>query len=156
MPFESLEGAQEAAARLAAVANLEAIILRELHWTFPENAIPGGLPISIGAGFALQVGKMEGNIPYRVSAELAGSVPDHGEFFRLDITYQLVYSVPEVEEFGELELEGFGSTTVLLMAFPYIRQALQDMGGRAGLPSVLLAPLRLPFGDHDAQAPSPQ
>jgi preprotein translocase subunit SecB len=149
-----LQDAQAAGARVAAIAELQAIILRDLNWTFPEKNIPGGLLISIGAQFGIQVGSAPGSVHYRVSADLSGAVPDHGELFQLHVTYQLVFSVPEGEEFSPTELEGYGSATVLFMAFPYVRHALQDMAGRAGLPPLLLAPLRLPFGDIDAFVPT--
>jgi len=150
VPFDSLGEAQAEAARLAGVANLSAIILREVTWTFPELNVPAGLQISTEVSFSLQGGVAPGNVFYRVTADVRGKVSGFEELFKLNVTYQLVFVTPDGEEFTIREIEAYGSASVLFMVYPYFRETLQDIGGRSGLPGLLLQPLKIPFGDQQS------
>jgi hypothetical protein len=155
VPFSSPEEAQRVAARLGARAQLNAVVLRELHWDYPERPVPPGLPISIDSTLGLQAGPGPDFLSYRVSGEFKGVVPDHPDYFTATVVFQLVYGIPSDESYSTEEIEAFGSVTVMMMAFPYLREALQDLGGRAGLPSLLLQPLRIRIDDSAPQHSEP-
>jgi preprotein translocase subunit SecB len=150
--FDTFAEAQAAAARLAGVAEPQSIVLRELRWTVPEKSVPAGLPIDIAPHFSMQHGSADNLISYRVLSSISGMVPELGEIFHLDVTFQLVFSTAGEMSFDERERQAFGSTTVFFMAYPYIREVLQDTASRCGYPGILLRPLRFPIEEGQERA----
>jgi len=145
MPVDELDHARALASRVAAAAQLQAIILRDLRWTLPEQYIPPGLPIQLRPEFEAELALFPGSIIYKISTNISAPIPDGTEFFHLSVVYQLVYSLAENMPVSQEEAEAFGSATVMFTVFPYIREILQSTAGRAGLPPILLQPLRVPF-----------
>jgi preprotein translocase subunit SecB len=136
----------ERAARIAAVAQLQAIVLRELDWDFPEINIPAGLPMNFEPQFEALIGTTPDAVVYKIATSIQARIPDGTEIFRLKSVHQLIFSVPEGQEFELEEHQAFASTSALFMAYPYIREVLQSTAAKAGMPMVLLAPLRM--GPH--------
>jgi len=132
---------------------LQAIILRELQWTLPEIEIPGGLPIDLRPEFSAQAANAPQLVIYKIETDVSAVIPDEVEMFHLRTVYQAVFSTPIGMEFSQEEVEAFGATAVMLMVFPYVRETLQSTAAKAGLPSILLQPLRLPYvlvGDSES------
>ena len=50
-------------------------------------------------------------------------------------------------------MEAFGKISAFFMVFPYIRETLQSLTVNAGLPAILLKPLKLGFSASDVAAP---
>jgi preprotein translocase subunit SecB len=56
-------------------------------------------------------------------------------------------------EFTSDEIEAFGSTSVMLIVFPYMRETLQSTAAKSGLPGVLLQSLKIPMaGTEEIEA----
>lgn len=137
------------AARIAGVAQLQAIVLRELRWDFPENNVPGGLPIEYEPEFEAAIGTTPEAAFYKIRTSIRATVPDGTEIFRLNSDHQLIFRVPDGQNFDLEEHQAFASTSVLFMAYPYIRELVQSTAAKAGMPMVVLPPLR--FGPSMGQ-----
>lgn len=149
MPFETLEAAQVASMRLTPNLSLQAILLRGMEWIFPEANIPSGLPITFVPHFNVECAVTATHMFYKLHADIAATVPVDIELCRLKATFQLVYVLANEYAPTTEEVEAFGSTSMIMMAFPYVRNLLQDTSGRSGLPGLLLPPFHMPM-------PSPQ
>jgi len=137
--------AQRLAGRVAVAAQLQSLVLRELHWTMPDVTFGAGLAINMDPQFELMVAVVPGDVVvYRIRSTIPGTIPDGTEIFRLVAVLQISFQVPPGNDFRLEELHAFGSTSGLLIAFPYIREALQSTAARAGLPALLPA-FRLPY-----------
>ena len=135
---------QQLAGRIGASVQLQGIVLRELNWSLPEQLIPGGLSIDLRPEFEAQAATSPGLLIYKIRTEISAVVPDEVEIFHFRAVHQLVFSFPEGLEFTREEVEAFGSTSAMFMVFPYVREALQGTAAKAGMPNILLQPLRLP------------
>lgn len=160
MTIDHLEEARVRAARVAGAAQLQAIVLRDLQWMYPEQQVAAGLPIELLPAFEAELALPPGLLVYKVTTDIRGLIPDNVELFRLVVTYQLVYSVDEALQVSQEEAEAFGSVTVMFQVFPYVREILQNLAGRAGVGQILLQPIRVPFvpspdDSVDTAAPAP-
>ncbi|MGO8871540.1 MAG: hypothetical protein ACLQPH_09100 [Acidimicrobiales bacterium] len=143
---------QHLASRIGGSVQLQAIILRELNWTLPELNVLPGLSIDLRPAFEAQAAMAPELLIYKIQTDVSAVIPDEVEIFHFRAVHQVVCSFPEGMEFTREEVEAFGSTSVMLMVFPYVRETLQSIAAKAGMPAVLLQPLRLPFvpsGDSD-------
>lgn len=68
--------------------------------------------------------------------------------------YQLVYEHPEDFAFEDDEAEAFGQTSVQLTVHPFVRELVQSLTTRAGLPPLTIPTIRQPLapGDTDTDA----
>jgi preprotein translocase subunit SecB len=153
MSGEEIVAAHRVAARMAAAIQLEAIILRELDWSVPEIPVPPGLPIQMAPEISAEFGQTESHFVYKIHATISGRIPDQTEIFRLRCQYQTVFRYPEGMDFTSDEIEAFGSTSVMLIVFPYLRETLQSTAAKGGLPGVLLQSLKIPMaGTEEAES----
>jgi preprotein translocase subunit SecB len=147
---------QQLAGHIGASVQLQAIVLRELNWTLPELNVPPGLAIDLRPEFEAQAAMTPELLVYKIQTDVSAVIPDEIEIFHFTATYQVVCSYPEGTEFSRDEVEAFGSTSVMLMVFPYVRETLQNTAAKAGVPGILLQPLRLPFPATADQAATNQ
>jgi preprotein translocase subunit SecB len=143
-----------AAGRLGGVAQIQAIVLRKLHWTTNETQFDPQVPVQSLPTYNIAHGKASGLIRYQVNASITASVPA-GELARMESTHEVFFRLPDGDPTSDLELTAFGSISVFFMVFPYIREELHRLMGMSGLPVILLAPLRVPF-EPASGAPSPE
>jgi preprotein translocase subunit SecB len=151
MPGDAFE-IQRIAGRIGATAQLQAITLRELRWTMPEINIPPGLPIDLRPEFEAQGTVNPGIVAYKIRTVVSGVIPDEIEIFQFCVEYHAVFTLPEGLEITQQEVEAFGSMSVMMMLFPYVREALQSTAARAGMPGVTLQPIRAPFAASEELA----
>src|SRR5258708_502921 len=85
----------ERAARIGSVAELQAIVLRELDWDFPETNVPGGLPLSVEPQFEAVIGTTPETIVYKIRTSIRATIADGTEVFRLASVHQLIFTVPD-------------------------------------------------------------
>jgi preprotein translocase subunit SecB len=140
----SPEEARRASAYLGALAEIEAIVLRKLHWSANETPFDPNAPVQAQPTYNIGHGMSSGLIRYQVNASITISVPA-GELARMESTHDVFFRQTTGDPPTELQLAAFGSVSVFFMVFPYIRQELHRLTGMAGIPPILLAPLRLPF-----------
>lgn len=139
----SLTDMRRAAGRIGKVAEIEAITLRQLHWTTNELGLQAEEP-NIQPTINIAHGLRDAVLRYQVRATFTGMVTA-GELFRVESVHDVFFRLPDDDEPSEGELEAFGMVTVVFMLYPYLRQELQHLTACAGLPPVLLRPLRVPF-----------
>jgi preprotein translocase subunit SecB len=151
-------GSLEAAARLGGVATPRAILLREVNFKTHDIEVRPELAqanaeqsLKLDSDFNVAFGRDGALIRYRVSSTLTGDV-ESGELFRCELVHEAYFSLPEDYEVSDEELESYGSITVFFMVFPYIREFVHLLTGNAGLPSLMLAPYRLPFDPSATQS----
>jgi len=148
-PVGGLIQAQQLAARVAGSIDLQNIQIRDLHWTMPDVDVEAGLPVNLEPQFELMIGRGPDAIVFRVRSTVPGRIPDGTEIFRFQAVHQIAYAIqPEAEAeeaFGPEELQAFGSTAVLMTAYPYVRQVLQSTAAQSNMPAVVLPLLRLPL-----------
>ncbi|MHB8289275.1 MAG: hypothetical protein ACYDEY_08575 [Acidimicrobiales bacterium] len=140
---------QHLASRIGGAVQLRGIILRDVSWTLPELNVLPGLSIDLRPEFEAQAATTPELLIYKIQTDVSGVIPDEVEIFHFRSVHQVVCSFPEGMEFTREEVEAFGSTTVMLMVFPYVRETLQSIAAKAGMPTVLLQPLRVPFVPAD-------
>ena len=92
-----------------------------------------------------EFGQTETHFVYKIHATVSGRIPDQTEIFRFRCQYQTIFRYAEGTEFTGEEIEAFGSTSVMLIVFPYLRETLQSTAAKSGLPGVLLQSLKIPM-----------
>ena len=147
------EEVRKAAGRLGAVAEFEALVLRQLNWTVNQTSVEPGAEMSPKTTFNIAHGRSASLLRFQINSVVTGKVPA-GELFRMASTHEGFFRVPEGDPTTEEELGAFGNVSVFFMVFPYIRELLHRLTGDAGLPQLLLKPLRIPFSPADGE-PSP-
>jgi preprotein translocase subunit SecB len=140
------------AGKVGFVAEVQALVVRKLHWTVNQTPVDPNVPIVPEPTFNIAHGRTGSVVRYQVNASITGKVPA-GELFRMESTHEAFFSVPEDKNFSDIELEAYGRITVFFMVFPYIRETLQGLTVNAGLPPVLLKPLKLTFSAADVAPP---
>ena len=85
---------------------------------------------------------VEQGIVYEVLATIEGKLPPDLPLFSAKILYVAGFgALPETP--SEDELHAFGTVSVAPMVYPYVREVLAGLTGRAGLPAVTLPPYRV-------------
>jgi len=101
--------------------------------------------------------KKDGEASYRALCKctIKGRTEDEKPILDLSLTYSLLYGCSEVHDWPEDEINHFSNRNVIIHVWPYLRQFIDDLSGRANLSRVIL-PL-LPPGAVKAEArPNPQ
>jgi preprotein translocase subunit SecB len=143
-PPPTPEEIRNLAARLGHIAEIQAIVLRKLHWSTQDIAFDRDQEMPIETMFNLSQGRAGDLVRYQVNSTITGRGAA-GEVFRLEATHEAFFSLPESDTASEQELAAFGTVSVFFMVFPYIRELVHAMTGNAGLPPILLRPLRVPI-----------
>jgi preprotein translocase subunit SecB len=149
----SLTEARLLAARVGPVAQIEAIVLREIQWKAYELAFDPSVPVDVMPDYKLAHGRKDAIVRYKVNSKLTGRVAA-GEVFRLESIHEAFFRIDESQILSDDEVEAFGAVSVFFMVFPYVRQLLHELTGNAGLPAILLKPFLLPI-DRDPAADQP-
>lgn len=134
----------ERVGRVGSVAEIRAIVLRELHWVYNEIAVAPDQAVEIQTHFNMGHGHQDGMVRYELVTTVAGVIPGH-ELFSFEAKHNAFFAVPADHEFSDQELTAFGRITAFFMLFPYVRETLHTQTTNAGIPPVILAPLRMPF-----------
>jgi hypothetical protein len=65
--------------------------------------------------------------------------------------FELSYGCAEDFTFDDEEAEAFGEASVLLSAYPFVRELVQSLTTRAGLPPLTLSTIRRPLTVEDGK-----
>lgn len=138
------------AGRVGGVADLVDVRLRRLTFdlgSVPETAEKNEVRADINIAFDRQPGALV----YELRCEVVAQ-PSIGEpLFTADVVLSATYTLPEGVQIENEAVEAFGSVSVTFMLFPYLRELLQSLTTRAGLPALLLNVMRSPL----IEAPTP-
>jgi len=137
-------GIRDAAGRLGNIAEIQALVVRNLHWTANEIPLDPSVTISPETTFQFAHGKSGSILRFQIKSFITGKVPA-GELFRMECTHEAFFTVPEGDPTTDLELGAFCRVSVFFMVYPFIRETLYGLTGNAGLPVVLLRPWKIPF-----------
>jgi len=150
------------AARLGAVVDLVSIGLHHVEFdlTNPLVVPPYSLDIELDVNWH----HTEPLILYDVTLELSsrGDARDDDDasgeaavYFSAVLGFFVVYALPDPlpDDIGEAELEAFGRESATFAAWPYIRETVQSLTARSGIPPLSLEVLRRPIVDASLAAP---
>ena len=132
------------AAKVGPSVEVTSIIVREVQWSLLDVVIEEGEEINLGEFPTYELGhaQMGNGVSYRLNTEMVGKV-QAGDIFRFKSIHQADFLMGEGHEFSDEELAAFGSVSAFFMFFPYVRQLLSECTTNAGLPALLLRPVRL-------------
>lgn len=101
--------------------------------------------------------KKDGAASYRALCKcmIKGRTEDDKPILDLSVTYSLLYGCSEVHDWPEDEINHFSNRNVIIHVWPYLRQFIDDLSGRANLSRVIL-PLLPPGAVKAATPPNPQ
>jgi preprotein translocase subunit SecB len=132
------------ALRLGAIAQLQAIVLRQVDWKAYDVAVSAEESIDLEAEYNVVHGRSGSTARFQVRSRVTGKLATT-EVFRAELVHEAFFEIPEDHGATDDELQAFGSVTVFFMVFPYIREFIHSLTGNAGLPALLLAPFRIPI-----------
>jgi len=135
-------------------AEIFAIVMRDLQWRV-LNSSENGLPAEVNAEWQAEHSRYEPtSFAYRITAFLTAKTTDV-EVYTLTISHELFFKVPAELEISESEFEAFGSTSVLQMVYPYIREWVSRLTSSGGLNTFIMPPLRLSTKQSGTAVPLP-
>jgi hypothetical protein len=77
-----------------------------------------------------------------------------GLVFSADVNFLLVYEVQGQQPLEAEDLEAFGNVSALFAAYPYLREQLQSLTVRSGLPPLTIGVYRLPVSGTGGLGPT--
>lgn len=101
--------------------------------------------------------KKDGAATYRALCKctIKGRTEDEKPILDLALTFSLLYGCTEVHDWPADEINHFSNRNVIIHVWPYLRQFVDDLSGRANLSRVVL-PLLPPGAVKPAEKPAPQ
>lgn len=134
------------AARVGAAAQLLDVRLRKVRGEL-ESSSPRS-PIQLEIGVEPSVVQVDDLVIYEIEYEIRSTDADENSALTALIGLSLVYRLEAGFEPKSEDLAAFGRVSVLYTAHPYLREILQSMASRMGLPSLVLDVLRSPLDDE--------
>lgn len=131
------------AGRVGAQASLEDIRLRRIEAELCEPAAEGPYEVSLSVDPAFD--EADNHVLYGVSYRLEATGAGGVVVLTADIEFSLLYELPESHGFEEADLAAFAEVSVLFSVHPYVREVVQSLTARCGLPPLVLDVLRSPL-----------
>jgi preprotein translocase subunit SecB len=131
-------------------AEIFAIVMRDLQWKV-HNSSEINLPAEVNVEWQAEHSRYEpASFAYRITAILTSKTTDV-EVYSLTISHELYFKVPPELEISQSEFDAFGSTSVLQMVYPYIREWVSRLTSSGGLNTFIMPPLRLSTKQSDSE-----
>lgn len=143
---------------ISGVVRLKDVLLTNCHWnsTTRVQRLEVAAP-NMAFHFALfdatwefvpELQQLEIGLEYRLAAFASTTERSNGQeipLFQLECNWDVIFAVPEdFTPSGAGVLADFSVANGQLNAFPYVRQFVQDVTGRAGWPPLVLPTFRIP------------
>jgi preprotein translocase subunit SecB len=123
-------------------AEIYAIVMRDLEWKVQNNP-NDGTSVEVNVEWRAEHSRYEPtSFAYRITAIIDAKTTDV-DVYSLSISHELFFRVPSDFEISQDEFEAFGSTTVLQMAYPYIREWVSRLTNGGGVSPLVMPPLRI-------------
>lgn len=138
--------ALEGAARVSSVVSLREIRLIQLE--FHLQPISGEQTLDVRLGAEARYHQEDTALIYTVAFDVSAYVssePDADEVFSCRVGYLVDYEMDPVEELSDEAFETFGRVSVVFSTYPYLREVVQSVTGRAGLTPLILDVIRSPL-----------
>jgi preprotein translocase subunit SecB len=132
--------------------NLNDVRLESLHFDLESPGVPP--PYSLAdsdVNLSWHRDEEQALVVYRVAMNLkavgAGEdqAGDEQVVFTANIANVILWDLPPELEASDEDLEAFGRVTAVFTVYPYIREEIQSVTARAGLPPLTLNVLRSPI-----------
>ena len=128
----------------ASVALLQDLRLAALTWQVTQGGDAVEPPYSYSLAREISLQRGDSQLLYRVVHEFKAfrSPPGVDAFAEATVAYEVLYSVPDGAELSDADVAAFGSSTVLLSVYPFLRETLCSLTASSGLPVLVLPVLR--------------
>jgi preprotein translocase subunit SecB len=149
--------ALEGAARVASVVHLRDIRLIELDFELHPIQSTGTFDVRLGADARFH--QDEDALIYTVAFDVSAHVstdPEADALFSCHVGYLVDYEIVAIEDVSDEAYEMFGRVSAVFSTYPYVREVVQSMTGRAGLDPLVLDVIRSPLSlipGQTAEAP---
>lgn len=110
--------------------------------------------ISYKAAYEQKPGHIFVHVDFRIEAEPKAEGPDAPAVAQLQAMFTLVYSVPADIEFAEDALQFFAELNGTYNAWPYWRELVHTVSGRAGVAALVVPVFRPPVREVDDNSES--
>ena len=136
----------------ASVALLQDLRLAALTWQVAQRGDVVEPPYSYTLARKISLQRGDHQLLYRVVHEFKASRPPPGVggFAEATIAHEVLYSVPDGVKLSDADTTVFGSSTVLLSVYPFLREILCSLTASSGLPVLVLPVLRARLTHRDA------
>lgn len=134
---------RQLAGKVGAQVRLGDIRLRRIDAELCDPAAEG--PYEVGLSVQPTFDEGEGVVVYSVAYRLEATAEGNVTVLRGDIEFSVLYELPPDHGFDENDLAAFGEVSVLFSVHPYIREVVQSLTSRFGLPPLVLDVLRSPL-----------
>lgn len=134
------------ASQVAAAIKLRDIRLLKLDFELYPVPIEPPLDVRIDAdtSYNLDEGALIYIVAFRVATTPSGEGTD--ELFSCETRFLVDYEITDAQQdLGEDALEAFGQITVVFSTYPYLREIVQSVTGRAGLTALVLDVIKSPL-----------
>ncbi|WP_158711357.1 hypothetical protein [Streptomyces sp. NRRL S-1824] len=132
---------QEEVLDLVKRTELRTVVLNECHAVRHSGGTPSHVKVSLESNMA----SGRERVDYMFKAECALSAGDSDDIppvADISVTIVVNFSVSEGREVSEAAFKTFGEDVGILAAYPYLRQNIQDLSSRIGLPPLTLGLMR--------------
>jgi hypothetical protein len=159
---EQPEGGLLLAGRLAALVTLLDVRTLMLHAELLDPASTGPFVValnitpSVAQEGDLLLYEFGYEVAVRAGASNAADQDESGLVATISTRHLVVYKLPSSENIPDEQLHAFGSVSALLTAHPYVREAVQSITVRMGLPAITLDVLKVPWALPDAAVQVPR
>jgi len=102
-------------------------------------------PLDLSASVVVEISRIGEFVTYDVRYELGAKDRDDKEVLESEITLNILFRIKDGRDLTEDELRAFGTVGAVDVAHPYMREIVQSLTGRMGLPPLVL----------DVRAPEP-
>jgi len=119
-------------------ASLEEIIWHRLHAERTSGEAVSNFDLEVQPEFGRDADHPS-SVIYRYAVGVTLKSADESPVGRVEVTLALRFEVKERPEDPVLNL--FGGTSGLFMAFPYLRESVQSLADRIGIPGLIIQPL---------------
>ncbi len=142
MTDATAEESRLAAARVSGKLRLADLRLRKLDAELfqPRPDPPLTLDLQVSPSFT----RTDDLVVYNIEYEATGTTTEGERAFNASIVLSLFYDVLPQQEVDNADLGAFGLVSVLLSAHPYLRELLQTLTARMGLPALVLDLMQSP------------
>lgn len=132
-------------AAIGVAASIRDVRLRSVTARLPAS--DDLTPITIDLGVRVDRATVSAEtVSYSIEFRVSGN---DGEALHIFGTFDVIYNIPGEAQGTQDDLDAFGNVSVMFSVHPYIRELVQSLTVRAGLPPLVLDTLRAPLDDVD-------
>lgn len=132
---------QKAIHELVGRTELKTIVLKECHAVRHSGETPSHVKVSLESNMA--AGQDRVDYMFKANCTLSSdTTEDTPAVADISVSIVVNFAISEGPQASESVLSAFGEEVGILAAYPYLRQNIQDLSSRIGLPALTLGLMR--------------